>query len=232
MKSRSFGRFAAAAALACGSLILGSCAPRQSPASLITASTAANSVSFYPHETGLIWNYLPEGDTSRDIPYVLSNLGPTVFRGQPVIASALTGRGADQTWYRVYDSSGVRLLGIRKPGVNIALDPAWQEAPPESAWRVGLSWSGSSQVVITDDAGKEQAKGTLDYRYDVQDQRTVTVPGGTYRVWVVTRQIKDTVGGLFPAAQQYWFTPYTGDVRTTENLLLTGRNFAPAGGRK
>ncbi len=44
-------------------------------------------------------------------------------------------------------------------------------------------------------------------------------------MWVVNRQITDTVGGLFPRSQEEWFTPYVGDVRTPEGLLLTDRNF-------
>lgn len=51
------------------------------------------------------------------------------------------------------------------------------------------------------------------------------VGNATYNVFVVTRQISDDVGGLFPAAQQYWFAPFVGDVRTPEALLLTAKNF-------
>ena len=83
---------------------------------------------------------------------------------------------------------------------------------------------------MTSDDGREQARGSLRYRYDVQDQRQVSTPAGTFTVYVVTRQISDDVGGLFPAAQQYWFSPYVGEVRTPEGLLLTGRNFAARGG--
>lgn len=225
-------RPAALSLLLAAATLLAGCAPRQTAGTVVTAKTEVSGVSFYPHETGLSWWYLPEGDTSKDTPYTLKTLGPTYFQGQPVIASQLTGRGADQTWYRTYDSSGVKLQGIHKPGVTIILSPAWQEAPAENAWRVGLGWEGSSKITIADDNGKVQNQGTLNYRYDVQDSRQVTTPAGTFTVWVVTRQIRDDVGGLFPAAQQYWFTPYVGDVRTPENLLLTARNFALKSGGK
>lgn len=208
----------------CG--LLAGCAPRQAPvAAPVKATTEASAVSFYPHESGLSWTYLPEGDTANAQPYVLQGLGPTIFREKTVDAVQLTGRGASQTWYRSYSAGGVKLLGFTKPGVTVALDPAWQEAPAESAWRVGLSWEGSSNVTVLDDAGKVQAQGVLKYRYDVQDYRQVKVPTGTYNVWVVTRQISDDLGGLFPATQQYWFAPFIGDIRTPENLLLTGKNF-------
>ncbi|GBF07753.1 hypothetical protein DAERI_170012 [Deinococcus aerius] len=209
--------------------LLGACAPAATKtAPPVQASTSVSSVSFYPRETGLTWTYLPEGEPAGGLPYTLRALGPTVFAGQTVLAFELTGRGADQTWYRQVGASGIQLLGFRKPGVTVRLDPAWTEAPAENAWRVGLSWEGQSQVTLTSDDGKVQAQGTLKYRYDVQDRRRVTTPAGTFDVWVVTRQITDDVGGLFPEAQQEWFTPFVGDVRTPEALLLTGRNF---GGR-
>lgn len=209
--------------------LLGACAPAATKtAPPVQASTPVSSVSFYPRETGLAWTYLPEGEPAGDLPYTLRALGPTVFAGQTVLAFALTGRGADQTWYRQIGADGVRLLGFRKPGVTVRLEPAWTEAPAEGAWRVGLAWEGQSRVTLTSDDGKVQAQGTLRYRYDVQDRRRVSTPGGAFDVWVVTRQITDDVGGLFPQAQQLWFTPFAGDVRTPEGLLLTGRNF---GGR-
>lgn len=211
-------------------LLLGACAPAATKTAVppVQASTPVSRVSFYPLETGLSWSYLPEGEAAGGLPYTLRALGPTVFAGEAVLAFQLTGRGADQTWYRRVGADGVRLLGFRKPGVTVRLDPAWLEAPAEGAWRVGLSWEGTSRVTLTGDDGKAQAQGTLRYRYDVQDRRRVTTPAGSFDVWVVTRQITDDVGGLFPQAQQLWFTPFVGDVRTPEGLLLTDRNF---GGR-
>ncbi len=218
--------------LAATGILLSSCAPRQTPGTVVTARTEISGVSFYPHEAGLVWAYLPEGDTSRDVPYALRTLGPTYFQGQPVVASQLTGRGADQTWYRTYEPSGVWLQGIRKPGVTISLSPAWQEAPAENLWRVGLSWEGSSKITITDDGGKVQGQGSMTYRYVVQDRRQVSTLAGNFNVWVVTRELRDDLGGLFPAAQQYWFVPFVGEVRTPENLLMTGRNFSLKAGGK
>ena len=210
--------------------LLGSCAPaRTTPPQTVAASTPLSSVSFYPREVGLAWSYLPEGDAAGTAPYVLRNLGATLYGGEAVTAYQLTGRGAAQTWYRQADASGVRLLGIAKPGVNISLNPAWQEYPAEGTWRLGLSWQGQSQVTVSDESGKVQVQGTVTYSYLVQDRRRVETPAGTFEVWVVTRQLTDTLGGLFPATQQLWVAPFVGDVRSPEGLLLTGRNFAQAG---
>lgn len=208
--------------------LLAACAPAATPAAPVQASTPVSRVSFYPLETGLGWSYLPEGEAAGGLPYTLRALGPTVFAGESALAFGLTGRGADQTWYRRVSADGVQLLGFRKPGVTVRLDPPWREAPAEGAWRVGLGWEGVSRVTLTGDDGRTQAQGTLRYRYDVQDRRRVTTPAGAFDVWVVTRQISDDVGGLFPQAQQLWFAPFVGEVRTPEGLLLTARNF---GGR-
>ena len=205
--------------------LLAGCTPRQTAAAVpITAQTPVSSVSFYPKETGLAWSYLPEGE-SGGVPYSLKALGPTVFGDTPVSAFELTGRGAQQTSYRQIDASGQKLLGFRKPGLTVTLSPAWQEWPAEAAWKVGLGWSGSADARLRSDDGKVDQSGTITYRYNVLDQRQVTVAGQTYRVWVVNRQIIDTLGGLFPPSETIWFTPYVGDVRTAEALLLTGRNF-------
>ncbi|TSA85908.1 hypothetical protein FNU79_09025 [Deinococcus detaillensis] len=205
--------------------LLASCAPRVTATPTpITAQTPVSAVSFYPKETGLLWNYAPEGE-STGVPYSLKALGPTVFGDAQVSAFQLTGRGADQTSYRQIDASGQRLLGFRKPGLSVTLSPAWQEWPAENAWKAGLTWSGQSSARLRSDDGQVDQSGTVTYRYNVLEQRQVTVANQTYRVWVVNRQLTDTLGGLFPASETIWFAPYVGEVRTAEALLLIGRNF-------
>lgn len=209
---------------------LSACTPQTGgPGPTVQASTPVSAVSFYPSQVGLAWSYLPEGEPTASVPYVLRALGPNIYAGQTVQALQLTGRGADQTWYRTFSAGGVQLLGLRKPGVNVRLDPPWLEYPAEGAWKVGLTWQGASNVTLSGDDGRVQAQGTLNYSYTVQEKRRQDTPAGTFDVWVVTRQVSDTVGGLFPATQQLWFTPFVGEVRTPEGLLLVGRNFK--GGR-
>ncbi|CAM3240642.1 hypothetical protein DESA109040_04560 [Deinococcus saxicola] len=209
---------------------LSACTPKTSgPGPTVQTSTPVSTVSFYPSQAGLAWSYLLEGEPTSAVPYVLRTLGPSIYAGQTVQALQLTGRGADQTWYRTFSTDGVKLLGLRKPGVNVRLDPPWLEYPAESAWKVGLTWQGVSNIAISGDDGKVQAQGTLNYSYTIQEKRQQDTPAGKFEVWVVTRQVSDTVGGLFPATQQLWFTPYVGEVRTPEGLLLVGRNFK--GGR-
>ncbi|MFC6617676.1 hypothetical protein [Deinococcus radiophilus] len=221
--------------------VLASCAPAQTaPVPELRAQPNISSVSFYPSQPGLTWTYLPQGEAIDRTPYVLRALGPTIFKGQTVSGFAMTGRGAEQTWFRQIDASGVKLLGFTKPGVLVNLEPAWQELPPSGQLRVGAAWQGSTQVTVMDSARNTVVgQGTLQYRYDVQDRRQITTPAGQYDVFVVTRRVTDDLGGLFPAVQQMYFAPYIGEVRTYEDLLLAGQNYsrpastepAPAGTR-
>ncbi|MGY2892387.1 hypothetical protein ACVWZX_000377 [Deinococcus sp. UYEF24] len=209
------------------SALLAACAPtQQAQQAPVSASTSVSQVSFYPSQAGLAWTYLPDGDAQGGQPYTLRALGPTLFGNVQAQAFNLSGRGADQTSYRLISAQGTQLLGFRKPGLSVRLDPPWQEALAESAWKVGLAWQGESNIAVQSDDGKTNVSGKVNYSYRVLDQRSVSIAGKNYQVWVVNRQITDTVGGLFPASQEEWFMPYVGDVRTPEGLLLTGRNFS------
>ena len=87
-------RFPLAAVLA-GALCaaLGSCAPQATAPGTVQSSTPLTRASFYPQETGLQWAYLPEGEAAGSAPYAVQNLGPTLFGGEAVNASRMTGRG-------------------------------------------------------------------------------------------------------------------------------------------
>ncbi len=209
-------------------LTLSACAPRQAVQVIptVTAQTSFSSVSFYPNQTGLQWSYVPENEPNTE-PYVLQNTGPVLFGTNQVQVTQLTGRGALQTWYRQTSDAGQQLLGFRKPGLTVTLEPAWQEYPAAAAWNVGATWSGSSKATVRSDDGKVLQTGTLNYLYKVLEQRTVTVGNQQYPVWVINRQMTDDLGSLFPASQTIWFMPFIGEVRTAEGLLLTGRNFTP-----
>jgi hypothetical protein len=213
------------AMLLCG--LLASCVPAQKTAQQpnVSASTNVSKVSFYPSQAGLSWTYLPDGEPQGGVPYLTRALGPSIFGSTEAQAFNLSGRGADQTSYRLVSAQGVQLLGFRKPGLSVRLDPPWQEAPAETAWKIGLAWQGESNITVQSDDGKTNVSGKVNYNYRVLDQRSVNIGGQTYKVWVINRQITDTVGGLFPASQEQWFAPFVGDVRTPEGLLLIGRNF-------
>ena len=212
-------------ALLGGSLV--ACAPAQTAAPEVRATPSVDRVSFYPSQPGLAWTYLPQGEPADRTPYVLRSLGPTIFKGQTVSAFSLTGRGAEQTWFRQVGGDGVNLLGFTKPGVLVNLEPAWRELPAQAELRVGGAWQGATRVTVMDtEKNRVVREGTLNYRYDIQDRRPINVPGGSYDVFVITRRVSDDLGGLFPAVQQMYYAPYIGEVRTYEDLLLTGQNYA------
>lgn len=206
---------------------LSACAPAQTAAPEVRAQSSISQVSFYPAQAGLTWTYLPQGEPANATPYVLRSQGPTIFKGQSVSAFSLTGRGAEQTWFRQVNDSGVLLLGFTKPGVLVNLEPAWRELPATGELRVGAAWEGQTRVTVMDTVkDKVVREGTLNYRYDIQDRRQVTTPTGSYDVFVITRRVTDDIGGLFPAVQQMYFAPFIGEVRTYEDLLLTGQNYS------
>ena len=218
-------RWAALLAALLGSWLLGACAPRAADPGKALAASSVNAVTFYPAQGGLSWTYIPEGEALNSAPYTLTVLGPTLFGERPAVAYRFSGRGADQTSFRQVDDGGSLLLGFTKPGLTVSLTPAWREYPPAAAWRVGLGWSGASRVEVLSD-GKVVQEGEAQYRYTVLERRRVKVGAREHVVWVVNRQISDTVGGLFPSASQnLWYEPFGWEVRTPEGLLQVGRNY-------
>lgn len=218
-------RAARAAFMAALALTFAACAPRETDPGRATAATPVTSVTFYPAQAGQTWTYLPQGEPLNSPAYSLSVLGPTLFGEQQAVAYRFTGRGADQTSYRIVSDAGVQLLGFTKPGLTVTLSPAWQEYPPASAWKAGLAWGGETTLRVVQD-GKVVQEGKLQYRYTVLEKRRVSVGNESLDVWVVTRQINDNAAGLFSAAaEELWFAPYLGEVRTPEGLLQISRNY-------
>lgn len=213
---------------ALAALALAACAPVAQAPERATAQTPVAAASFYPQETGLAWEYLPDGEALTRPRYRLSVQGPAEFSGQRAVAYRMEGRGTDQTWYRQVGDSGVRLLGFTKPGLVVTLNPPVQELPPAASWRPGLTWEGESELQVIQ--GREVVqRGRVTWRFVVLERRSVSVPAGGHEVWVVSRQLRDDVGGLFPLSEQLWFAPHVGEVRTPEGLLLVARTPSPAG---
>lgn len=209
-------------------LALAACAPVTQAPERATAQTPVAAASFYPQETGLTWEYLPAGEELTRPRYRLSVQGPAEFGGQRAVAYRMEGRGTDQTWFRQVGDGGVRLLGFTKPGLVVTLNPPMQELPPASDWRAGLTWEGESELQVIQ--GREVVqRGRVTWRFSVLERRSVSVPAGGHEVWVVSRQLRDDVGGLFPLSEQLWFAPHVGEVRTPEGLLLVARNPSPTG---
>ena len=207
--------------------VLGACAPSaNAPVPRASGSLTPDAPSFYPHETGLTWTYLEEGETVITPAYTLSVLGPSVLQGERVILTRMRGRTVDTTYYKQHTSEGVFLHREDRPGATITYDPPLQEFPAPAALKPGASWSGSTTATVTyDKASDTPTSSTLDYTFTVLEQREANVPAGTFPAYTIEFAAEQLDGERVESTRQHqWFTPYWGDVRTRSELLLTGGN--------
>jgi hypothetical protein len=184
-------------------------------------------ISFYPFQAGARWEYLPDRARLTDPTTVVAVQGPTVVGNEVWVAWHARGRGLDQTSYRQARAGGVFLLREERLGTTFTFDPPLQEYPAEGQLRVGATWSGTSTVRLSADAGKQQHAFRFDYVYTVVDRRTVTLPAGEFDVFVIdftTRTFDDGGNVMEELTQQTWFAPYVGEVRTRTGQVLVGSN--------
>ena len=191
-------------------------------------------ISYYPQETGAIWQYLPS-EALIDEPRLFSTVeGPTVLDGEVWIAWRSAGRGIDIGLFRQYRDDGVYLRRKEQPGTIFTFDPPIRELPTEGTLRVGANWAGSTEVLAEFPAAPDGAQTTtlmVDYVYTVVDQRTVTLLAGEFEVFVlnfVTRTFDDEGTIIEELTQEIWFAPFVGEVRTDSGYFLVGSNFLEA----
>ena len=219
-----------AAALVLVLLLVAACAPASDPGRVAIAQLSEE-VSYYPHQTGIIWQFLPNNAALNEQRIYQQVLGPTVIDGDLWIASQLAGRGLEVFTYRQYRDDGVFILKEVKPGAEIVFDPPIQEFPPEGTLRVGSTWSGDTTVQgYFPEARPEEQRQTwkVNYNYTVVDQRPVTVQSGTFDVFVInftSRNITESGEVLEELTQETWFSPYVGEVKTENDYYLVESNF-------
>ena len=210
------------------SFALSACAP--APAARISVAQLSEAPTYYPHPTGAVWSYLPEGE-APDAPVLLQQVeGPTLIDGRTLTAWRTTGRGFDTRTYRDYRGNGVFVPRETGPGYVTTITPAIREWPRERTLRVGSSWGGEAVATINfTDAGKRQ-KVRLEYRYKVVDKRPVTTPAGTFDVFVVSfesRSYTPTGETKEVLRQELWFAPFIGEIKTDTGLFLLETNLLP-----
>ncbi len=213
-------------------LLLAACAP--SSEKQVTVQQLTKPISYYPHQTGAHWEYLPDGAKLTDPRLTVDVEGPTVLDGQVWIARHTQGRGLDVTRYRQYKSDGVYLGRENKLGTVINFDPPIREFPAEGKLRVGATWAGDTKVNVMATEGNnsgsgKQANKTLDvhYVYTVVDKRQVALAAGTFEVYVVsftTRTLDENAQVTSTLTQQFWFTPNIGEVRDENGNVLIASN--------
>jgi hypothetical protein len=214
-------------------LFLAACAPSTSQKQ-VKIQQLTKPLSYYPHQTGAHWEYLPDGAKLGD-PRVTDDVeGPSVVNGQVWIASHTQGRGLDVTWYRQYRADGVYLGQENKLGTIINFDPPMQEWPAENTLRVGKTWDGDTSVDVQATGSgnsKESKKLSVHYVYTVVDKRQVTLAAGTFQVFVVsltTRTMDANANVTSHLTQQFWFTPYIGIIRDENGNVLIASNVLKA----
>lgn len=202
------------------------CAPTAAkpPAPRAAAALEPDPPSYYPHQTGLAWTYLAEGESVLTPPYTLTVLGPTVMAGERVVLTRLRGRAVDITYYHRHDDSGVHLLREDRAGYTITYTPPIQELPAEGTLAPGAAWEGQTVATITHDDPKQATeRHNITYRYTVLEHRAAQLPAGRFDTYTIELQASDATNKT-DTRQHAWFTPYVGYVRLRGDLILTGGN--------
>lgn len=209
-------------------LVLAACAP---PTKSVGTSVDVGEVSFYPRQTGVIHEYLPE-DASDTQPRLIQRiLGPRL--AQRYIASVSIGRGLDITSYRSYTNQGVFLHRQDGPGYSMTLDPPLREYPGANALQAGATWQGSSTVTINyTESNNAPEIFTMNYLYSVVDRRMVNLERGddllgrfdTFVISLEGERLADDGRLVQRIEQDIWFSPYIGEILTKEGGLLIASN--------
>jgi len=214
-------------------LLLAACAP--SPEERVDVVQFAEPAAFYPHQTGAVWSYLAEGEPRSARPLYQRVEGPTVVDGERFVAWRTVGRGLDTRTYRVYRPEGVFIAREAGPGYVTTLEPPIQEWPAPDELVMGASWGAQARATVRFPEAGEARSFRFDYRYDVVDERRVTVEAGTFEVFVVAFESRsfDEEGNVEETLrQEVWFAPFVGEVRTDTGLYLVDTNFSLQRARK
>ena len=206
-------------------LLLAACAP--APTERVEVTQAAGKPTYYPHGTGTLWRYLPEGEAEDAQALAQLVEGPTIVEGSRLTAWRTTGRGLETRSYRDYREDGVYLMREVGPGYVTTLSPGVREWPRAGTLQVGLSWGGNASATIQFTDADERETLRLEYDYTVVDRRTVETTAGRFDVFVVAfestsfgtdGQAQDTL------RQEIWFAPFVGEVRTESGMFLVETN--------
>ncbi len=217
----------AAALLAVVTLTLAACAPTTSDTKRVGVDQLTEPITFYPNQTGATWQYLPDRARLTDPTTTVQILGPTILGGEVWVAWNARGRGLDEMSYRQVRSDGVWLKRQERLGTTYDFEPPLHEYPAPDTLRVGALWTGTTDVHISAQEGKQQLDVQVEYSYIVVDKRKVTVPAGEIEVYVIdfTSRTTDENGGIKEELKQTtWFTPYFGDVRLRNDQVLVSTN--------
>ena len=212
-------------------MVLTACVPSSTrDTTVVGAQTLGQRTSFFPQEPGTLWQYLPEGSTLSGLPVVRTVEGPRVVNGERYVMYHSLGRGMDVRSYRQITRDGVFLVRQEGPGYVLELSPPIQEYPAPDLLGVGHTWQGSSSARIRFAEalnGQNTQTFTTNYSYTVVDKRRVQTNIGQFEVFVINieSQRLDADGIVTETLnQERWFTPYVGDIKTEQDMLLVASN--------
>lgn len=212
-------------------LLLAACAP--APAERVSVVQPTEPPSYYPHATGAVWRYLPEGE-AEDAPALEQRvLGPTLIGGNRLTEWRTTGRGLETRTYRNYNETGVYILRETGPGYVTTISPPIREWPRAGTLAVGLRWGGEAVATVSFTEADAEEEVRLEYRYEVVDRRPVETPAGTFDVFVISFEGRSLGPGQKTEEtlrQEVWFEPFVGEVRTDNGLFLLETNVSVAAG--
>ena len=202
----------------------------------VTVQEVNATSSFYPQQTGLTWEYLPDGGNLESERAIQRVQGPQVIGGEKYIVTSIVGRGLDISYYRKYLAGGVFLSQQRGPGYITKFSPPIKELPSQSNFRLGASWQGKSQAEIhfTDaPRGKNRVRFTTEYIYTIVDKRPIRLNLGEnireFEIYVINlegRKLGEDDEVLETLHSEIWFSPYVGEVRNKDDFVLVGGNFS------
>ena len=208
--------------------LLAACAPAaEDQAELVETPTGP--LAYHPTPTGAVWSYLPERATLSESRLNTRIEGPTVLDGQVRVSWRTAGRGLEIRHFREHRSDGTYLFRTERPGTILTYDPPIHEMPDREL-RVGDRWDGATTVTTRfPEARPENREQVLDVDYvtTVVDRRSVTVPAGTFEVFVLnftSRTLDDSGEVIEEFTQERWFAPYLGIVRNEQGHLLVDSN--------
>lgn len=210
---------------------MAACVPATEPEERVEVSQLTAPLTYYPHQAGATWEYLEEGAPVNAVRVGKRVEGPTVVAGELWVKTRQVGLGFDIASYRQYRPEGVFELREERPGTIITFDPPLKRFPAEETLRVGTSWSGETTANLFFPEAKTDSQRTaisLEYVSTVVDKRTVNAPAGDFEVFVinfVSRTYDEEGNELESFTQEYWFSPFVGEVRTKEGYFLVAANF-------
>ncbi len=208
-------------------VLAAACAPSTASDQRVEVLQLSEPTTYYPHQTGAAWEYLPEGARLSDPRAGVVVEGPAVIGGGVWISFREVRPGWEQRSYRQFRDDGVYLHSQVRLGITtIEYDPPMKEFPAPESLRTGTQWSGDTRVTLSLGDGSPPEVSDVNYVYTVLDRRTVQVPAGSLDVFVIdltTRLLED--GAVTEeSSRQFWYAPYVGEVRLRTGHLMVATN--------